>query len=713
MKTSRTPALHLGLLYLCFFGHLPCVSALVTAAGAGASRAAPLMPDYVEGEVLVQFRAAETWDSAQFTATLHGLELARRFDWLSVNQGQVMCLLRSPMQTTADLIAELNQDSTVALVEPNYLRWPTDMRTPNDPRFGQLWGLQNTGQAVNGFVGAAHADIGFLSAWGLARPSTNEVVVAVIDTGLDLTHPDIVNNLWTNPGEIPNNGLDDDSNGYLDDVHGYDFVNGTGAVTDAGSHGTHVSGTIAASGNNGLGVIGVDFQAHIMALRASMDGTVLDTAAIIEALQYAAMMKTRGVNVVAINASYGGGSSSSTESTAIQAAGNVGIIFCAAAGNDAANHDLAAVYPGNYRLSNMIVIAASDQNDALATFSDYGATTVDLAAPGVNILSCLPVSQPGNTSYVQQASAVYQANALIYSGLTTSNGITAAIYYCGLGYPTNFPAAVSNNIALIQRGTLFFSDKVSNAMAAGARAAVVFNNVAGNVNNATLQSAGNWIPAITISQADGQALLAALPASGTVVNVPDPANIYQVLDGTSMAAPHVAGAVAFAAMNFPAETVAQRIQRILANVTPAAGLAGKVVTGGRLNLARSVDTDANGLPDWWEQQFFGHLTGTNPNADSDHDGASNLAEFLAGTDPANFDSALRLTALRAADTNGVVLEWQSVAGRYYRLLCATNLLNGFNSLVRTNLAATPPLNTATDAAPPSAGLRYYRLELEP
>jgi len=713
MKTSRTPALHLGLLYLCFFGHLPCVSALVTAAGAGASRAAPLMPDYVEGEVLVQFRAAETWDSAQFTATLHGLELARRFDWLSVNQGQVMCLLRSPMQTTADLIAELSQDPTVALVEPNYLRWSTDMRTPNDPRFGQLWGLQNTGQAVNGFVGAAHADIGFRSAWGLARPSTNEVVVAVIDTGLDLTHPDIVNNLWTNPGEIPNNGLDDDSNGYLDDVHGYDFVNGTGAVTDAGSHGTHVSGTIAASGNNGLGVIGVDFQAHIMALRASMDGTVLDTAAIIEALQYAAMMKTRGVNVVAINASYGGGSSSSTESTAIQAAGNVGIIFCAAAGNDAANHDLAAVYPGNYRLSNMIVIAASDQNDALATFSDYGATTVDLAAPGVNILSCLPVSQPGNTSYVQQASAVYQANALIYSGLTTSNGITAAIYYCGLGYPTNFPAAVSNNIALIQRGTLFFSDKVSNAMAAGARAAVVFNNVAGNVNNATLQSAGNWIPAITISQADGQALLAALPASGTVVNVPDPANIYQVLDGTSMAAPHVAGAVAFAAMNFPAETVAQRIQRILANVTPAAGLAGKVVTGGRLNLARSVDTDANGLPDWWEQQFFGHLTGTNPNADLDHDGASNLAEYLAGTDPANFDSALRLTALRAADTNGVVLEWQSVAGRYYRLLCATNLLNGFDSLVRTNLAATPPLNTATDPAPVSAGPRYYRLELEP
>jgi subtilisin family serine protease len=360
----------------------------------------------------------------------------------------------------------------------------------------------------------------------------------------------------------------------------------------------------------------------------------------------------------------------------------------------------------------MIVIAASDQNDALATFSDYGATTVDLAAPGVNILSCKPVSQFGNDTYVQQALAVYQANALNYSGLTTSNGITAAIYYCGLGNPADFPTNVNNNIALIQRGTLFFSEKVSNAMAAGARAAVIFNNIAGGFIG-DLQNPGNWIPAIGLSESDGQALLAALPASGTVVNAPDPANVYQLLDGTSMATPHVVGAVAFAAMNFPTETIAQRIQRILANVTPVAGLAGKVATGGRLNLARSVDTDGNGLPDWWEQQFFGHLTGTDPNADPDHDGASNLAEFLAGTNPTNYSSALRLTALPAGGTNGVALQWPGVAGRYYRLLLATNLLNGFNCLVRTNLAAMPPLNTVTDAAPASAGPRFYRLELEP
>ena len=691
---------------------LACAGLLAAAAGAGAGRAALAAQDYVEGEVLVQFRSAETRQSAQLTASSHGLAMARRFDWLSDHHGRVTCLLRSTTRTTAALIAELSQDPAVALVEPNSLRWTTDIRTPNDPLFGQLWGMQNTGQPVNGFTGTAHADIGFLPAWGLARPSTNEVVVAIIDTGLDITHPDIVSNLWTNPGEIPNNGLDDDGNGYVDDVHGYDFIDGTGAVTDSGFHGTHVAGTIAASGNNAVGVIGVDFQAHIMALKASNDGATVSTAAVIEAAQYAAMMKTRGVNVVAMNASFGGGSSSSAESAAIQAAGDVGIIFCAAAGNNTANNDATAFYPAAYRLPNMIVIAASDQNDALATFSDYGATTVDLAAPGVNILSCLPVAQAGTTSYVQQASAVYQANPLTYSGLTPSAGITAAIYYCGLGNPTDFPTAVSNNIALIQRGTLYFSVKVSNAMAAGARAAVIYNNAAGNFSG-TLQTAGNWIPAIALSQADGQTLLAALPASGKMVNAPDPANIYQFLDGTSMATPHVVGAVAFAAMNFPTETVAQRIQRILANVTPVAGLAGKVVTGGRLNLARSVDTDGNGLPDWWEQQFFGHLTGTNPNADPDHDGASNLAEYLAGTNPTNYNSALRLSELRAAGTNGVVLEWPGVAGRNYRLLRATNLFNGIYSLVRTNLAATPPLNTVTDAAPAGPGPRFYRLELEP
>ena len=669
-------------------------------------------PDYVEGEALVRFRASATLAAANEAAGKHGLTLARHFAWLSAHEGQVIALVRSPTLSTSALLAELNAEPAIALAEPNYLRWTTDLRTPNDPKFGQLWGLQNTGQPVNGFSGTSNADLNFLKAWGLAQPMTNEIVVGGIDTGIDPTHPDLLNNLWTNPGEIPGNGLDDDSNGYIDDAHGYDFSLGTGTLTDSGFHGTHVAGTIAATGNNGIGVIGVDFQAHLMALKASTDGSSLSSAAIIEAIQYATMMKTRGVNVVALNASYGGGSYSDTERSAMQAAGNAGIVFCVAAGNNGANNDTTAFYPASYRLPNMIVIAASDQNDALASFSDYGAATVDLAAPGVNILSCLPVAQAGNRTSVQQSTNVFSANALTYSGVTDATGITATIYYCGLGYPADFPAAVSNNIALIQRGTLYFSDKVNNATSAGARAAIIFNNTDGNFLG-TLQTAGNWIPAVSLSQADGQTLLAALPAAGTVVNVPDPTQVYQLLNGTSMATPHVSGAVAFAAMNFPTESVAQRIQRILASATPVPALAGKTVTGGRLHLARIVDSDNTGLPDWWELQYFGHLTGTDAQADPDGDGASNLAEFLAGTNPTEFNSALRLSVQRGPDTNLVTLQWPSAAGRYYSLLRSTNLLAGFGTVIQTNLIATPPLNTATDAPPANADSTFYRVQLEP
>ena len=467
--------------------------------------------------------------------------------------------------------------------------------------------------------------------------------------------------MWTNPGEIPNNGIDDDGNGYVDDYYGYDFADNLPNPSDSGFHGTHVAGTIAAVGNNQLGVIGVDYQAKIMALKASSDGETLADSAIISAIQYATMMKGRGVNIVAINESFGGGGSNSTERAAMLAAGSAGIIFCCAAGNNTANNDTTFFYPASYRLTNMIVVAATDQNDALASFSDYGANTVDLAAPGVNILSALPVAQAGTIASVKQGSTIYSANELTYSGTTT--GITATVYSCGLGNPTDFPSAVRNNIALIARGTLTFSNKVANAMAAGARAAVIYNNTNGNFSG-TLQVSNNWIPAIALAQADGLALQAVLPATATVVNVTDPSQIYQYLDGTSMATPHVSGAVAFAAMNFPNETVTQRIQRVLTNVDVISGLSGKVRTGGRLNLQRIVDTDANGLPDWWEQQYFGHLTGTDPNADPDHDGMSNLQEWLAGTNPTNTSSCLRLIALPYnKNTNTFVVRWPSVAGK--------------------------------------------------
>jgi subtilisin family serine protease len=667
---------------------------------------------YVEGEVLVKYRTPMDLPAARQLAAGQPAQLLEHYGLLSERMGGTYLHLRSSTLTTAALIARLRADPLVEAAEPNYLRHVCDMRAPNDTYFPRLWGLHNAGQAVNGVAGTAGADIAFLAGWGLAATTTNEIVVGVIDSGLDYTHPDLVPNLWTNPGEVPGNGLDDDGNGYVDDVHGYNFAGGNADIQDSGFHGTHVSGTIAAAGNNNLGVIGVAFKAHLMGLKVSTDGSTMSASAIIDALQYATMMKGRGVNLVALNASYGGGSYSTIERDAIQAAGNAGIIFCAAAGNNTNNNDTATFYPAGYRLNNMIVVAATDSNDALAGFSDYGATSVDLGAPGVGVFSTTPVSQPGTDSHVAQGSTTYTGASMIYGGLTAVSGITGSVYDCGLGNPGDFPAGVSGNIALIQRGTLTFAVKVSNATAAGAQAAIIYNNVAGQING-TLGSAGTWLPVVALTQSDGLALLASLPAQATVVNAIDPNLIYQFLDGTSMAAPHVSGAVAFAAMNFPGETVAQRIHRILTATTPVASLYGKTVTGGRLNLARIVDTDGNGLPDWWEQTYFGHATGTDPLADPDHDGQSNLAEWLAGTNPTNAASCLRLTAVRAAAGNGFAVQWPSAPGRYYRLLRATNLLTGFNRVVLTNIAATPPVNTLSDLGPLAPAAAFYRVELEP
>lgn len=692
--------------------HLPGWFLVLALAHPPITQAMSPAADYVEGEALVRFAPTETLAAAQATVARLGLVLVRHFDWLSAHEGQVIGLVRSPNLSTADLLVALRADPTIALAEPNYLRRVTDLRPPNDPRFAQMWGLRNTGQAVNGYPGTPQADIGFLRAWGMARPTTNEIVVGVIDTGTDPTHPDLTNNLWINPAEIPGNGVDDDGDGYVDDVHGYDFALGTGTLSDSGDHGTHVAGTIAASGNNGLGVLGVDFQAHLLPLKVSSDGENLDTAGVVEAAQYAAMLKGRGVNIVALNASYGGGGFSSVEQSSIQAAGNAGIIFCVAAGNDSANNDTTPDYPASYRLSNMIVVAATDQDDALADFSNYGAASVDLGAPGVNILSCLPVALAGKLTYVQQANSQYPGNALTYSGNTTASGITGQIIFCGLGNPEDFPAAVNNNIALIERGTLTFAEKTANAMSAGARAVIIFNNDTGNFLG-TLGSDNNYIPTVSLSQADGQTLQAALPATGTVVNVPDPSQIYQYLDGTSMAAPHVAGAVAFACRNFPGDSVTQRIQRILTNGTPVSALAGKTITGRRLNLARIVDANSNALPDWWELQYFANLLGTNVTADPDGDGAGNLAEFLAGTVPTNAASALRLSVERGPNAGQVTLHWPSAAGRYYRVLRATSLTSGFTSLVQTNLSATPPINGLVDTPPVGGQPAYYRLQLEP
>ncbi|HEY7658246.1 MAG TPA: S8 family serine peptidase [Burkholderiales bacterium] len=285
----------------------------------------------------------------------------------------------------AEALEQYRGDPDVLYAEPNYVVHTTAI--PDDTRFGELWGLHNTGQSS----GTPGADIDALGAWDIATGSSG-VVVAVIDTGIDYNHPDLSANMFRNTPDCIANGIDDDGNGRIDDCYGIDTANNDSDPMDDNRHGSHVAGTIGALGNNGSGVAGINWSVNLMAckfLAASGSGT---TAGAIGCLEYIRTMKERGINIVATNNSWGGGGFSQALFDAIKGHQEAGILFVAAAGNGNAfgvglNNDQTPFYPCNYNLSNVICVAASTRTDARATFSNYGRRTVHIGAPGAEILS--------------------------------------------------------------------------------------------------------------------------------------------------------------------------------------------------------------------------------------------------------------------------------------------------------------------------------------
>ena len=304
--------------------------------------------------------------------------------WGSTSLGEGFYSVTAPGATTQDVLGWASTTAGVLYVEPDFVINPA--ATPNDPSFNRLWGLHNTGQTG----GVDDADIDALEAWDITTGS-RDVVIAVIDTGVDYTHPDLAANAWQNPGEIPGNGIDDDGNGFVDDIYGYDFVNNDGDPMDDNGHGTHVSGTIGGVGDDGVGVAGVNWQVSIMGLKFLSGGGSGSTSDAVRAVNYATMMRRdHGINIVATNNSWGGGGFSTALSDAIEAGGDAGILFIAAAGNEGNNNDVFPGYPASMTSEAIISVAATDSSNGLAGFSNYGATSVDIGAPGVGIYSTVP-----------------------------------------------------------------------------------------------------------------------------------------------------------------------------------------------------------------------------------------------------------------------------------------------------------------------------------
>jgi subtilisin family serine protease len=291
-----------------------------------------------------------------------------------------------------DAVTQYMANQNVEYAEPNYIR-KTEIIIPNDTYFANQWALWNTGQYAYGTAGA---DIKMAGGWEVTIGS-GDITVAVLDTGIDYSHNDLVWNVWRNLGETScTDAVDNDGNAYLNDCVGWNFVDNNNEPMDDNGHGTHVAGVIGAKGNNSAGTAGIMWLTNMMALKVCDASGSCDVGSEIAAIDYAIDMKNNhGVNVRAMNASYGGGTYSTSEYQAIDRANAAGILFVAAAGNGGDdgigdNNDVMPMYPASYDLPNIISVAATDQDDRKVSFSNFGPTSVDVAAPGAYIFSTVP-----------------------------------------------------------------------------------------------------------------------------------------------------------------------------------------------------------------------------------------------------------------------------------------------------------------------------------
>ena len=359
------------------------IAATLAGPAGGRPSTGPGAPAAVPGELIVGFKPNVTTPLQRRALAQVSAREKRRIGPI---RGVVASVGKRGVAAT---IKALERDPNVLYAEPNFLLSADDHAgTPNDSAFHALWGLDNFGQPVTGVAGTPDADIDAKEAWAFSTGSHN-VVVGVIDTGVDFGHPDLAPNMWINPGEdCPGcraNGIDDDGNGYPDDWRGWDFVNNDNNPFDDAGHGTHVAGTIGAAGNNGIGISGVNWNVSIMALKFLSASGTGSTADAVSAILYAS-----AEGAVVTNNSWGGEDYSQALRDAVAAADASGSLFVAAAGNSFADTDAEPNYPSSFDLANVVSVEATDSFDGRAWFSNYGRRTVDLGAPGTSIYSTWP-----------------------------------------------------------------------------------------------------------------------------------------------------------------------------------------------------------------------------------------------------------------------------------------------------------------------------------
>jgi len=566
-----------------------CLPVFLLFSAACAFASIPAGAEYVPGEALVMFKAGATSSSASLAAASVNASDHRVFSALSRTVGRQVALVRSPGTPTEELIARLGSMPDVEAAEPNYIR-RVFATVPDDTYFGNQWGLLNTGSSG----GVKGADISAPDGWDI-RKAVHGKVVAILDTGADLSHPDLAANLWR------------DGNG----KSGYDFVNNDDDPEDDNGHGTHVAGIIGAVGNNSLGVSGVAWNVKMIPLKIGDGVGRVFSSAEIAAMDWILEKKDAGVDIVAVNASYGGYAPSLVQQNAISGLANKGIIFVAAAGNESNNTDLNPSYPACYNLPNIISVAATDKYDTLSDFSNFGKGTVHLAAPGESILSTYTSYSPaigdpffdgildiarwihgaGEGSVDGWSAGTFDSRPVLMSGYEADN-----ISWILPKDPIDLSDTLEEHIVLgfpaaldIVEGEDFVRVYFSSDNGAAwtevyeISADTEYNFIDFRLSVSDSFKTPEFLFKIELETGSTGAGLNGIMIGETGVGGAE--SIYSSLDGTSMAAPFVTGAVALAASQFPDQSPRTRI---LENVDTIDSLKNLTITGGRLNLYKTL-----------------------------------------------------------------------------------------------------------------------------